>query len=153
MKKTLIRPESGTENRAGKRPSFRGGRFGERRVCALGHVKMNEWKAYLNRSLALQWPVWIESWTERPRPTNRLAEMSSLESEQAWTLRTSWRFWGRGGMASAEPKRKRSPKNAHQEAAARPKKRRLGSRLYGQTRAHFRGRIPAPILGPDSGPT
>ena len=113
---------------------------------------MNEWKAYLNRSLALQWPVWIESWTERPRPTNRLAEMSSLESEQAWTLRTSWRFWGRGGMASAEPKRKRSPKNAHQEAAARPKKRRLGSRLYGQTRAHFRGRNPALKMGPLSEP-
>ena len=141
-----------------------GGRFGERRVCALGHVKMNEWKAYLNRSLALQWPIWIESWTKRPRPTNRLAEMSSLESEQAWTLRTSWHLWGRGGMASAEPKRKRSPKNPHQEVAAKPKnddsgaafRAKPGSVFGAGFRPRFWGRIPAPhnnsYSGPESGP-
>ena len=120
----------------------------------VGHVYTNEWKrlpgpvagpsaAHLDRTLE-----------KAAKPSEPLSRGVVARRRKNLDLAGCPALGGtteRGAMASAGPKRKCSPKNAPQEAAARPEKRRFGGRRQGQSRAHFGARIPAAIWRPESG--
>ena len=92
----IIGPRRGTENKTGKRSSFRGGRLGERRVCDASHLDKNGWKRLFRPELALQRLIRSRNW-KRPQKPDRLAEAPFFESGQAGALRGpgSWKGEGR----------------------------------------------------------
>ena len=81
MRKTLNRTESGTENKAGKRPSFQGG-ASENAESAILDMSLRMLTALISTGMALEQPICSRSYKQRPMPRTRLTEVSLLESAE-----------------------------------------------------------------------